>query len=470
MSAKRTDINKMASGNNNALSDTRVSAVRVGTVGYEREAIENAVQRSCDLLGWSSPDRGAFGAIIPAGSRVVIKPNLVLHENRGTGGLLELVTNASIIIAVAEEALKADPSHLIVGDAPIQSCDLEHLLDSTGLSAWSAALRRRDSRFGGIVDFRRTISERRNGVRHSQIDVRPIENYVHFDLGGESLLEPITDEKRPFRVTCYDPRLLERTHSPGNHQYLVAREVIDADVVINLPKLKTHKKAGITNALKNLVGINGNKEYLPHHRIGGSGSGGDCYPGNDPIKRVLEAVLDKQNSVASPVAEKAMSVVSENLQRMIRLSGDEIGVEGSWSGNETVARMTLDLNRILNYGRPDGTLGEEVQRRVIHLCDAVVAGQGDGPLSSEPLPVGLVLASGNPAAMDWIGAQLLRYKPEKIPLLAHVFEEFRWPVATFGPQDISTTGDSLGPGSSEDDSVCFPLKVLHPAGWRDAAD
>jgi len=34
--------------------------------------------------------------------------------------------------------------------------------------------------------------------------------------------------------------------------------------------LKLHRKAGITCALKNLIGINGNKEYLPHHRLGGS--------------------------------------------------------------------------------------------------------------------------------------------------------------------------------------------------------
>ena len=55
----------------------------------------------------------------------------------------------------------------------------------------------------------------------------------------------------------------------GRHRYLVARELIEADVVFNVPKLKTHKKAGVTGALKNLVGINGHKAYLPHHRKGG---------------------------------------------------------------------------------------------------------------------------------------------------------------------------------------------------------
>ncbi|MCV6004648.1 DUF362 domain-containing protein, partial [Escherichia coli] len=85
--------------------------------------------------------------------------------------------------------------------------------------------------------------------------------FVLFDLGRESLLEPITDQGQNFRVTCYDPRLLAARHAPGRHQYLVSRDIIEADVVINLPKLKTHKKAGLTCALKNLIGINGNKEF-----------------------------------------------------------------------------------------------------------------------------------------------------------------------------------------------------------------
>ena len=133
---------------------------------------------------------------------------------------------------------------------------------------------RSDARFKGIRDFRRTTCVFVDGVRVSTEGLQSEDRFVLFDLGRDSLLEPITDARDSFRVTCYDPRLLAKTHAPGRHRYLVARDIIDADVVINLPKLKTHKKAGITCALKNLIGINGNKEYLPHHRIGGSTSGG----------------------------------------------------------------------------------------------------------------------------------------------------------------------------------------------------
>ena len=93
----------------------------------------------------------------------------------------------------------------------------------------------------------------------------------------------------------YNPDLMLNTHQPGRHQYLVARDIIEADTVINLPKLKTHKKACLTGALKNMVGINGHKEYLPHHRKGGSGAGGDCYEGSSFFKGSSENLLDIAN-------------------------------------------------------------------------------------------------------------------------------------------------------------------------------
>ena len=41
-------------------------------------------------------------------------------------------------------------------------------------------------------------------------------DYVRFDLAGDSLLEPITSDEAPFRVTMLDPRALDETHRPGD--------------------------------------------------------------------------------------------------------------------------------------------------------------------------------------------------------------------------------------------------------------
>jgi len=452
-------------------NDRLVAAVR--TSDGERmgaEALSLSLARLTTLLGWSEEGRGPFGSVIPRAARVVVKPNWVMHENRGPWGLEPLVTDPALIRAVVDGVLAAGPSRVVVGDAPLQGCDLERLLSETALDRWAADLQTRAPAFVGLEDFRRTTCAFRYGVRMAHEDRRPEDDFVLFDLGAESLLEPITDGRGSFRVTQYDPGQLQKTHAPGRHCYLVARAIIDADVVVNLPKLKTHCKAGITSALKNLVGINGNKEFLPHHRLGGSSHGGDCYPGGSVLKRVIELALDQSN-LAGSVGTRAFawSATGDVLGRILQRTGDEIGVEGAWSGNDTVWRTCLDLNRVLHYGRSDGTLAETPQRRVLHIADAMVAGQGDGPLAAEPLPLELLLGGGNPAAMDWVGAHLLGYDPRRVALTRGVFGRFQWPITAFEPDEVRLIGDLGDEAGSLARALAAAQSVKHPPGWRDSA-
>lgn len=454
-------------------SDPRIGVARLSPDYATDESaqvsrVSDSLNRIAEELNWREERGGAFGNIVPRGARVLIKPNWVIHENHGPWGIEPLVTHASLIRAVVEAVLEAEPLEVLVGDAPMQSCDFEQLLAATGLEDWAEALEKRDTRFKGLRDFRRTTCEITDGVRKAAENLQPLDKFILFDLGADSLLEPITDEAA-FRVTCYDPRLMAQTHAAGRHQYLLARDVIEADVVINLPKLKTHKKAGVTCALKNLIGINGNKEYLPHHRIGGARAGGDCYPEASPVKRALEFVHDQQNMTSSPTMSKFWHGMTLPLNRLLHMRGDQLGIEGAWSGNDTIWRTCLDLNRILLYGRADATLADKPQRRVIHIVDAIIAGQGDGPLSPQPLPMGLIFAGQNAAAVDMVGALLLGYDPERIPITREAFGDFRWPLATFAPEEVQLSGD-LGSGLAQTvlKSVELPERVEYPAGWRDA--
>ena len=449
-----------------------LALAKVASNAYAEEAgatLAGAVERLAADLNWSAAGKGPFGALIERGARVLIKPNWVLHHNQSDGGMDPMITHPSVIKAVVHAVLQAEPAEVVVGDAPIQTCDFAKLLEVGDLATWADELKKSDRRFKGVKDFRRTTSTYVNGVRVADENVLPEDEFVLFDLGAESLLEPITDEKDDFRVTCYDPRLMAKTHGRGRHRYLVARDVIAADVVINLSKLKTHKKAGITCALKNLIGINGNKEYLPHHRLGGTNLGGDCYPGDSKIKRMLEYTADRQNTSHSVSKEKAWNVVATQLNRMLHLAGDKLGIEGSWSGNDTIWRTGLDLNRILLYGELDGGMSSTPRRRVVHLVDAIVAGQGDGPLAPQPLAMGLLFAGNNAACVDWFGAQLLGYDPQLISIVREAFASFEWPIATCRPEEITVSGD-WGSGKTDDviEKQMLP-NVLHPVGWRDAA-
>jgi uncharacterized protein (DUF362 family) len=442
--------------------DRRVATVRATDVAA-------GLQRLGDFLEWSEVGRGPFGSAIPRGARVIVKPNWVLHENRGPWGLDPLVTDPELIKRIVDGVLAAGPSRVLVGDAPLQGCDLERLLSATGLDRWAAELTSREPSFEGLRDFRRTTCEIRYGVRVAREDQQPEDDFVMFDLGADSLLEPVTDRRGRFRVTQYDPRKMQTTHAPGRHCYLVARAIIEADVVVNVPKLKTHCKAGITGALKNLVGINGNKEYLPHHRVGGSHRGGDCYPGGSVLKRAIELAMDQTNLAPAPGTRAfAWNATGDVLGRLAQWMGDEVGVEGAWSGNDTVWRMCLDLNRILSYGRTDGTLAETPQRRVLHVVDAMVAGQGNGPLFAEPLELGLLLGGSNPAAMDWVGAHLLGYDPRRVALAREAFGAFRWPIARFERDEVRLIGDLAGT-ETLGSLLASGHTVKHPPGWRDSA-
>jgi uncharacterized protein (DUF362 family) len=448
-----------------------VGIVRLPTCSYPApfshdDPVSAGLRRLAEQMQWAD-ERVPFGRIIPRGGRVVIKPNLVLHQNLGSGGLDPLVTHPSLIRATVEAVLRTDAAEVVVGDAPLQSCDFSALLHATGLDSWASDLAKKEPRFKGIRDFRRTKCVVTHGVRTATEDCQPEERFALFNLAQESLLEPITDGRGRFRVSWYDSRRMARTHRPGVHQYLIARDVLEADLVINLPKLKTHKKAGVTCALKNSIGINGNKEYLPHHRLGGSTTGGDCYPGGSLVKLALERVADRQNFTTSFAMGIFWHTLAFGLSRVSRWRGDRFGIDGSWSGNDTIWRTCLDINRILLYGKPDASMAQSLQRRVIHVVDAVVAGQGDGPLAPDALRLGLLLGSESAVATDWVGALLLGYDPSKIHIISRTFEKFRWPLATFANTAVRVTGD-LGTGRPEE--VLRPSEcVNYPIGWKDAA-
>jgi uncharacterized protein (DUF362 family) len=376
-----------------------------------------------------------LSALIPIGAKVVIKPNWVFHENQSGAGLDCLLTHSSVIEAVAKYVGLTNPSQLIIGDAPIQGCDFERLRRVAGVDEVAGRLRRLGLQFT-ITDFRRTILKG-NSVNHQKSEgVRDLENFVLFDLGKDSLLESLSDDASKFRVTMYNPDLLQRTHGAGRHQYLIAKEVIDADVVINLPKLKSHKKACITGALKNLVGINGNKEYLPHHRKGGSESGGDCYVGRPAWKRATEDLLDAANRRPTGASKAAFAWTARTAGRIAAKLGADENLEGSWYGNDTIWRTCLDLQRILRYGRVDGSLADNPQRTVISITDAIIGGEGEGPLANTPMPSGFITGALNTAAAEWVHARLMGFDPERIPLIFEAFERFKYPLADFSPDSI----------------------------------
>ena len=247
-----------------------------------------------------------------------------------------------------------------------------------------------------MVDLRKVVW---NGYKPEPNPQNP-SDYLIFDLAKDSMLEEISGKKALFRVTNYDPSRLAESHSRGKHLYCVSKCFFESDLVITMPKLKTHQKAGLTCALKILVGINGDKDFLPHHRKGSVRSGGDCYPSSSIFGYFAELFLDLGNHFPGKNWTKFCYYMANHL-RMLMPQRPENSTEGNWYGNDTCWRMVMDLNKIAEYGCADGTISTVPQRQIWSLVDATIGGEGAGPLHCSPLPMSNLIFSNNSYLLDW---------------------------------------------------------------------
>jgi uncharacterized protein (DUF362 family) len=132
------------------------------------------------------------------GKRVLLKPNLVEYEAERV-----INTHPALVAGAAQALLRAGAAEVVVAEGPGHRRDIEYLVTATGLH-----------------DHLRDVGVRFVDLNHD--DVRPIALGSRFtDLAELSL--PV--------------------------------EILGADLVVSMPKLKTHHWAGITCSLKNLFGV-----------------------------------------------------------------------------------------------------------------------------------------------------------------------------------------------------------------------
>jgi hypothetical protein len=101
--------------------------------------------------------------------------------------------------------------------------------------------------------------------------------------------------------------------------------------------------------------------------------------------------------------------------------------------------MCLDLNKIVLYGNPDGSLRAPLpQNRKRHyaLVDGILAGQGRGPLNPDPIAAGIVLFGVHPPSVDAACAYLIGFDPAKIPIVTGAFQTRGLPLADHRWRDV----------------------------------
>ncbi len=371
-----------------------------------------------DEKRFGTSDWNPLGALVARAGRVVLKPNFIRHWNPAPDGSPEsLITHGAVLRAMADYAwLAVGPEGAVcVAEAPQHDCDFSRVLAISGLEA---VVRFYESALGaelGVVDLRQEAVEYRDGVivGRRALPGDPL-GYRVVDLGARSFFHASGIDPQRFRGADYDPGPTTAHHQDGRNEYLLSETVLRADLVVNLPKLKTHKKTGVTLALKNLVGINGDKNWLPHHTVGSVAEGGDEYPG--------DALVDGARSRAAELARSWLARGrAATLLRFARraegaLRGDAFVRSGNWYGNDTTWRMVLDLNRCLYYSDREGLRLDAPHpvRTVLSVLDGIVAGEGEGPLAPRDRPLGVVLAATDPVALDLVALRLMGFDESRV--------------------------------------------------------
>lgn len=350
------------------------TAPQNGAYHLVREAL-----RLFQPLGFGQADWNPLEGLIHPGDRVLIKPNLV-DASAWTQGQM---THPAMLRPIIDYAYKAcgPTGQIMVGDGPWSVDVFDPLVDTTGIRA----LVRHLTEAYGIPVFLQDL----NAVDH---ETTPL-----VDLGTHSELHA---EPR----TWYDAHgeVLMEGGDPGIGSYRISPPVLEADVVISVPKAKVHCSGGITVAMKNMIGI------IPAW----DGAYGDG---------VLKECAHTSD------ADRAA------------------GKRGLYLDNDTIWRSMADLNRIVRYADMQGNVQTHPQRRTLVIVDAIVAAEAS-QYDPNPYPLNTVILGTDPIAVDAVTARCMGFDPQRLKSVVQPARRTDLPLGAADPAQIrvqTADGDSL---------------------------
>jgi hypothetical protein len=203
--------------------------------------------------------------------------------------------------------------------------------------------------------------------------------------------------------------------------------VLEADVVLSVPKAKVHCSGGITVAMKNMVGL------IPAWD-GGYGDG----------------VL-KDCAHTSDVDRAA-------------------GERGIYLDNDTIWRSMADLNRILLYADRVGTVQMTPQRRYLALVDAVVAAEAS-QYAPRPFPLNAVVLATDPVSADAVTARCMGFVPRALRSVVGPSASPMLPLGTAHPAALNVvTSGGKGLNAHFRQALTPELYVYSWQGHLEATD
>jgi uncharacterized protein (DUF362 family) len=382
-----------------------------------------------------------FRNLVKKGEKIIIKPNLVSDKHPlGQEGVLSMITHASVLRPVIDYILLAvgNNCEITICDVPLQSANWENLINSNGLKGLVEFYEEMGIKIN-LLDLRYEIAipDKEGLYRERFRKVRDPRGYVIVDLAQKSYLQEIIKDYKRLEITDYGSGTVAKHHNPEKNEYLLPKTILEADVFINIPKLKTHKKAGVTLSMKNLIGINSDKSWIAHHR-----RGVDEYPKFE-LREFIRWKIGYYMKAYMPYFMNSLVRKCHRflLKRKVAnehnfSSGNCSLMEGNWYGNDTLWRSILDLNNILFFADKNGCLKNTVQRKYFSLIDGIIGMDGDGPMHGQPKNSGILIGGFHPVSVDFISAHLMGFDYQKIPTIRNSLQEKYFNLVDFKENEI----------------------------------
>jgi uncharacterized protein (DUF362 family) len=424
------------------------------------ESVRNVLNNlGLDRDNFNTNNWNPFKELIKPGMTVFIKANTVTHEHEEGKNIFSVIVHASVLRPILDYVCKAlkHEGRIIVGDSQLYYCNYEKALQVSQIGKLLEWYAEQTQVNFECFDLRinkayRTWLYGRWGRTKVEHDPR---GYRFVDLGEKSAFKGIDPSKLRIAVASY--KNMYKHHSDGKHEYLFPKSFLESDVVISIPKLKTHRRTAITLALKNFMGVPALKDTLPHFMIGSPEEGGDQYIHPSLRKRICTKLHDQVQTNPLILVKficAATKFVIWNSHKIIPFKDDVF--EAMWYGNDTLWRTLQDLNKAVIYADREGKLSNEPQRKLFVLIDGIIGGEKDGPLVPDPVNAGVLIAGSNAVTIDAVAATMMGFDIKKIPLIQKILDgrENQLPLYTGTKDDITVIEDEVAYSLEE-------LKVRH---------
>jgi uncharacterized protein (DUF362 family) len=347
--------------------------------------------------GYGSAEWNPLGGVIRPGDSVLIKPNLVDHSEWTNGQ----ITHPAFLRPVIDYAYKAcgPGGHILLAEGPWTAGLFDRLVADVGIQALVDHLAGAHGVPVALHDLNKAVREATPLVDLGQTSELHAVERVWYDAHGEAMAAE---------------------GDPGVGRYRIAPAVLEADVVISVPKAKVHCSGGVTLAMKNMLGI---------------------IPAWDGPHEQAEL---KDCAHTSDVDQAA-------------------GRRGMYLDNDTIWRSIADLNRILLYADAQGALHPARQRRYLAIVDGIVAAE-ESQYQPRPYPLSTVVVGSDPVTVDAITARCMGFDPRRLKSVAQPSASGSFPLGPAHPSQIKV---AVSGGEGLSDLYRHTLTPeLHVFSWQ----